>query len=447
MMRLNRSQSAPELGIFSLMENDFQAVSHLQVSPNHRFLADSAGKPFFWLGDTAWTLLQRLDSTETVEYLDDRAAKGFNVLQCMGIMEFDGLRVGARANGEVPLINLDPARPNEKYWNHVEWVINEAARRGMILALLPTWGDKWNQRSGIGPEIFTPDNAESYGAWLGQRFRDEPLVWVLGGDRTIDTPEHLEITRRMARGLRSQCHQLITFHPPGQKSSAEWLHDEEWLDFNIWQTGHSFSGADAAKYIEKDYARTPVKPVLDGEPRYEDHPIRWRWDNPAAWDSSNGYFDDFDARQAAYSTVFAGGCGITYGANSTFQCYRTGQEDRFGARTEWREALQLPGAAQMQHLKKLLVSRPYFSRIPDQSFLLSGEDAEPHRILATRDADGAYALVYIPNGQSMDADFAKLCGTPRASWFDPRTGESHETAAQRTMTPPDTRDWVLVLDA
>jgi hypothetical protein len=177
------------------MINDFHQVSHLRVAAGQRYLTDSSGAPFFWMGDTAWTMLQRLDRDETLEYLDNRQAKGFNVLQTMGIMEFDGLRVGAQANGEVPLIDLDPARPNEKYWTHVEWVLTEAARRGMLLALLPTWGDKWNVKSGIGPQIFTPQNAAVYGEWLGRRFREFPLIWVLGGDRSIENEEHLEIMR------------------------------------------------------------------------------------------------------------------------------------------------------------------------------------------------------------------------------------------------------------
>lgn len=435
------------------MTNDFHRVSHLQVHPGQRYLTNSSGTPFFWLGDTAWTMLQRLDRDETLEYLDNRQAKGFNVLQTMGIMEFDGLRVGARANGEAPLIDLDPTRPNEKYWAHVEWVIVEAARRGMLLALLPTWGDKWNVKSGIGPRVFTPQTAGVYGEWLGRRFREFPLIWVLGGDRSIESDEHLQTMRAMAKGLRAGDggRHLITFHPPGQQSSSTWLHGEPWLDFNMWQTGHTFSGDDSARYIEKDYARTPIKPVLDGEPRYEDHPIRWRWDNPSAWDENNGYFNDFDARQAAYGALFAGACGHTYGANSVFQCYRNGQPDNFGARREWCEALDLPGAAQMQHARNLMQSRPFFERVPDQSLLLSGEDESPNRILATRAIDGSYAMVYLPQGQNVTQnvtiDLQKLSDAPRAWWFDPRRGEAHETGAEsHCFEPPSPEDWILVLD-
>ncbi len=128
---------------------------NVRVSSNHRFLMTDDGHPFFWQGDTGWTVLQRLNREETIDYLDDRAAKGFNVVQVMGITEFDALRV-PNAYGELPLHNMNPDTPNDRYWQHVDWVIAEAAKRGMVLALLPCWGDKVNRAWGVGPEVFTP---------------------------------------------------------------------------------------------------------------------------------------------------------------------------------------------------------------------------------------------------------------------------------------------------
>ena len=144
--------------------------------------------------------------------------------------------------------NNDPATPDVRdgpdndYWDHVDFVVNQAGALGMYIGFLPTWGDKWNIKRGAGPEIFTPQNAEVYGAWLGRRYRNTPnIVWILGGDRPIDTDTHKEIIRAMARGLRAGdggAH-LMTFHPPGANSSSTWLHDEPWLDFNMRQNGHA----------------------------------------------------------------------------------------------------------------------------------------------------------------------------------------------------------------
>lgn len=52
------------------------AAERLRVTESGRYLERADGAPFFYLGDTAWLLLQRLDSAETERYLADRAEKG-----------------------------------------------------------------------------------------------------------------------------------------------------------------------------------------------------------------------------------------------------------------------------------------------------------------------------------------------------------------------------------
>jgi len=257
------------------------SLPRLKVSESHRFLMTDEGQPFFYLGDTAWELFHRLDRDEAGLYLQNRAAKGFTVIQAVALAELDGLDT-PNSYGHRPLIDRDPTRPDLRdgqdndYWDHVDWVIDKAASLGLYIGLLPTWGDKWNKKWGAGPEIFTPDNAAVYGQWLGRRYRDRPIIWILGGDRPVESDRHREVIRALARGLKEGDggSHLMTFHPSGGQSSSAWFQDDAWLDFNMHQTGHRDRGAGWER-IEADYGRTPVKPVLDGEPLYEDHPINF----------------------------------------------------------------------------------------------------------------------------------------------------------------------------
>jgi hypothetical protein len=443
---------------------------NLRVSPNGRFLMYDDGTPFFWLADTGWTILQRLNRDETLEYLDDRAAKGFNIIQTMGITEFDALRV-PNAFGETPFLDMNPATPNDKYWQHVDWVIEEAAKRKMLLALLPIWGDKVNRGWGVGPEILTPENARLYGQWLGKRYRDAPLIWVVGGDRRVENERHLETWRALAQGLKNgdDAKHLMTFHPPGGHSSSFWYHDDEWLDINMWQTGHHISGyINNYERIAQDYARQPVKPVLDGEPCYEDHPIMI--DDGETYRRSDVLFNDFHARRAIYTGVFAGACGHTYGANGVFQCFvpemrdpekyarwgldpaiKTIRPDEFHSRFDWRESLQFPGAHQMQHAKNLMLSRPYFERIPDQNLIRSENAGGMTYVAATRAQDSSYAMIYFPCAQTVELDLSPLAPRLRAWWFDPRSGEAqllgeYSNGVHSFSSFYSGPDWVLVLD-
>ncbi|BDI30491.1 hypothetical protein CCAX7_25420 [Capsulimonas corticalis] len=419
----------------------------LKVSDNRRFLVHGDGRPFFYLADTAWEILYRLDREEAEFYLQDRAAKKFTVIQMVGLVEYGFAK--PNRYGQIALIDSDPLRPNEEYFAHADWLIACANALGLTVALLPTWGDKWNKAWGAGPEIFTPANARAYGEWLGRRYRNANLIWVLGGDRHILSDEHKEMIRAMAEGLSEGdggAH-LRTFHPPGGHSSAQWMHDEPWLDFNMWQTGHD-RNRDTYHAIESDYARTPVRPCLDGEPGYEDH--------PASFNPANGYLDDYDVRKSAYGAVFAGACGHTYGCHDIWQFLNPAWAPPVTyAHTPWREAIHFPGSGQVGILRSLIESRPYLTRIPAQPLLASDTSIGTDHIQATQDSHGRYALIYSASGRPFRVHLDRLSGEKKTMhWFDPRTGAARfggDVPRQnvKEFTPPSSgpgNDWVLVLD-
>ncbi len=414
-----------------------------------RYLVNERGEPFFYLGDTAWELFHRLTREEAELYLKDRAAKGFTVIQAVALAELDGLNA-PNPYGDTPLHKNDPTQPNEAYFQHVDWIVDRANTLGLYIGLLPTWGDKVNKRWGVGPEIFTPDNARVYGEFLGKRYRHKSVIWILGGDRPVENDTHRAIWRAMAAGIRAGdggAH-LITYHPVGGQSSADALHAEEWLDFNMLQSGHSQRYAANYAMLERDYLRTPVKPCMDGEPCYEDHPV--------GFDPKNGWFDERDVRRAAYWALLSGAHGHTYGCHNIWQMFVPNKRAPVtAARRSWQESLNLPGAGQMQHAKNLMLRRAMLLRISDQSLLASdaGEGAE--HIRAARAADGSYAYIYLPVPKPVRVRMDKLNKrTVQASWYDPRTGQSRfigefRNTGEREFQPPaqNGEDWVLTLEA
>jgi hypothetical protein len=280
-----------------------------------RYLVTERGEPFFYLGDTAWELFHRLTREEADLYLKDRAAKGFTVIQAVVLAELDGLNT-PNAYGDTPLHRNDPTQPNEAYFRHVDWVIDRANALGLYVGLLPTWGDKVNKKWGVGPEIFTPENARVYGEFLGKRYRDKGIVWILGGDRPVETEAHLSIWRAMAAGLRAgdDGAHLMTYHPVGGQSSAERLHAEPWLDFNMLQSGHARRAEANYAMLARDYARMPVKPCMDGEPCYEDHPI--------GFDPRNGWFDAAMCGARRTGRCWQGRTGTPTAATTSGRCTR-----------------------------------------------------------------------------------------------------------------------------
>ena len=433
-----------------------QPFSHgrLKVSDNQRYLVHQDGTPFFWLGDTAWELFHRLNKQEADQYLMHRAKQGFTVVQAVVLAEM-GLNE-PNAQGDLALKDNDPLKPNEPYFEHVDYIINKAAEYGIVIALLPTWGDKvFKDTWGKGPEIFNVNNAAGYGEWIGKRYKNkENVVWIMGGDRTPrKDSDDLKIWRMMAagveKGIGGNDKALMSFHPQPNGlemgGSSNWYHDDNWLDFNMLQNGHCRDEITYDK-VTFVYKRKPAKPVIDAEPIYEDHPVCF---NAADLGTSNAY----DVRKFAYLDLFAGAFGHTYGCHDVWQMFAAGREPVNGPHFKWQEALDLPGAKQMTFVKQLMTSRPLLDRIPDQSLIEENNYGPSDRIQATRGTD--YAFIYSAAGHQISVNAGKISGSEFAAhWYDPRNGEARligkfANKGRHQFKPPTSgygKDWILVLD-
>ena len=170
-------------------------------------------------------------------------------------------------------------------------------------------------------------------------------------------------------------------------------------------------------YVDSTWAYKPIKPVLDDEPSYEDIPKGLHDANEARW-------QDYDVRRYAYWSVFAGSCGHTYGHNAIMQMLKPGYPTGYGSDgtvKAWYQGLEDPGYNQMQYLSDLMLSFPYFERIPDQSIIVGKNGMKYDRLIATRGKD--YLMVYNYNSNVMKIDLRKISGKKKLLWwFNPSDG-------------------------
>ncbi|MBO0933149.1 glycoside hydrolase family 140 protein [Fibrella aquatilis] len=457
-----------------------QRLPRIMAQPNGHFLQTATGKPFFWLGDTNWELVHRLSRQEIDQFLAVRKQQRFTVLQVVALAEFDGL-TQPNAHGDLPLLNLDPTQPaltpgnnpadsaQYDYWDHVDYLIKQAEKMGLYVALLPTWGDKLTKDWGAGPVIFTEKNARIYGQFLGKRYaRATNVIWMLGGDRPATlTPaeatrrkrepyDHRPIWRAMAAGIHDGLGRnvpaLMTYHTwgGGYRTSQE-MADEPWLTMNTMQSGHG-GGHDIPvwDWVMADFAKKPVKPTIDLEPNYDDHPV-----NPwPKWDPKNGYFTAYDVRKQTWRSVLAGGAGVTYGHHFVWQFYSAKRPAINPGDTliPWQQALRSEAAGQMQHLRNLIEKYPG-NRLPDNSLITSEIGEKGKHLQACRTENGRYAFIYTPVSESFTVDLSKLSGQRiTAYWHDPRTGQKtpagtiQDRQAHEFQPPANGPDWVLVLE-
>jgi len=396
----------------------------LRVGHNGRYLVDSQGQPFFWLGDTAWLLFQMTTREDADLYLKTRASQGFTVIQAALVMGEERVGGTLRPNvyGDLAFVGGNPASPlatpgkdvrqadEYDYWDHVDYIIERAAAHRLTLGLLPLFiGYR-----GDGYKYLTPDRASDYGLFLGRRYRSNPhLFWILGGDNTPDTEAKRKVWHELARGItvgvadqEEYRETLMTYHINGNHSSSQWFHQAPWLDFNMVQVW----GNEKEIYpkLAQDYQLTPVKPTGLGEGSYEDGP-----------QYPTKPIDALKVRKQAYWSYLAGGYH-TYGNTNTwnfgsFKAERT---------QDWKQALRSPGTAHLSVLTKLLVSMEWWKLVPDPYVFVDGMGSGETRHAAMRSTAGDRLLVYLshPGTVSLRLDGITAANAAQATWVDPQTG-------------------------
>lgn len=415
----------------------------LQVSKeNIHYLSHSDGTPFFWLADTGWEMLHRLNRSETETYLENRKTKGFNVIQTVIISEFIhmdkvtnfyGDSIFVNENPEKPKISAgrNPENPDEyDFWDHVDFAVETAAKNDLYLALLPTWGEWVTPRT--DKALFnTKEQAYNYGWFLGNRYRkSENIIWILGGDRKPDErPNGIELWRAMAEGIADGKNDikkqdgkadftttLMTHH--SYTSSSKWFHTDEWIDFHTWGSYHAeINNTNSYLAAIADWNLPNPKPTLNSEPFYEGHRINYAIDD-------NGIFTSADVRIAAYWSVFSGAAGFTYGCQPIWQ-FTDETRKKHSPKTfqNWQQGMEMPGAKHVAYLKNLMLSFPLNEMKPYQSLIVSGQGDCANYIPVIRGK--SFALIYIPSGGKPEIRLGKISGQKiKASWFDPRTGET-----------------------
>jgi hypothetical protein len=446
--RLRRGSFACAVLLLSCSVLAQTAAPRLKVSPNHRWLQYSDGRPFFYLGDTSWRLFPNVTREQADLYLANRAAKGFTVIQACILNNVDE----PNAYGDKPLIDRNPQTPNEAYFRHVDYIVNKAEQLGLFIGMLPTWGNNWTRHNAKPPYLFTVENARPYGRFLGSRYRNKPIIWILGGDEGIRSDEERAIVESLAAGLREGdggTH-LITYHPRGPGRSSDYFPQESILDFNMYQSSHGAHDHDNGLFAEHDYALQPAKPTLDGEPRYETLPVGFYYPEASKYDR----FDDYDVRQAAYWSILSGACGHTYGNNNVWQMWDSNHKPEISPNMPWYQSLDHPGAFQMGLMRRLFESRPFQKLVPDAALVPNGPTNGGAKIRAERADDGSFAFIYSPRGESFTIDKSRLkVARLKEIWFDPRYGASysHTTTAEayQTYAPPTSgrgQDWLLILE-
>ena len=389
------------------------AAPSYRISENGRFLVDPDGAPFFWQADTEWELFYALTAQDARDLIRARKAQGFTVIQAM----CDGLFPSWIPPGKLPppaalmpWLNENPTTPNAAFFERMDAIVN-AAREEHVLLLIGVY-----HLDDVTAKRVTLENIGTWTRWLAHHYKDVPnLIWSM---YAAPEPASLPMVQAALKGLHEGDggSHLTTLHPEGAAGSSSFVPGG--LSLNTFQS--LSSGHLNYEFARADYLRTPAKPVVNGEARYE----------------SDGNTTAFDVRRSAWWSYLAG-AGFSYG-----------HIENWKSPGSWREWIDAPGAKQVEVAGKILRSLDWSKRVPDQNILVDAGEAA-----AARSADGDWILVYLPEHApvTLQLNSLEISKTASASWINPLNGQKEKagdypTSARPTLSPPaGWRDALLLI--
>jgi len=390
----------------------------IHVSGSGRYFVDGNGNPLFWQGDTEWELFHFFSAPDAEALLRKRRDQGFNVVQVMvaGVYpEWDAMKGVKPPTDSLAWLDGNPLTPNEDYFRRADEIVARAADLGMVL-VIGVYHAADQDRGRINLQ-----NAGPWARWLARRYRNaRNIVWCMY-PHAVEASE--PVVRATVQGLMEGdggAH-MITMHPDPSPTSSSFMHKEPWLSFNTLQTWST----DFANYymVAADYGKKPVKPVVDGEGRYEGE------------DGTT----PLETRRSGYWACLAGGF------------YSFGHRDNWMSPTSWRTWWDTPGASQMKVLGSVFRSVEWWKLVPDPTILANGTQGDA----AARSADGDWILAYLTNDNPVTLNLRGFTASPSATgwWIDPQTGARTRigpisTTEEHAFSPPHgCQDAVLLLES
>ena len=393
-------------------ENPIYAHGFLKIGDHRRGFVHYDGTPFFWLGDTAWSMSSGITTEEWKEYLSFRRAQGFNVVQVNSLPQHDSSVSDYRKPFRVGRRGWDVARPNVEYFRYLDQLVAMTTGAGLFTAMVVLWFDYvpgtnlwWRMKR---RSFFTPELAALYGRYLAARYGAFGTIWMVTGDSDFETRKSMAVYDAAANAIRrtDPYASLMTAHLNGEIYTPPALNERAWLDFHMFQSGHSETSKQRAlKYAQKDRAYAPIRPVFNAEPMYDSTYHAYTGDRKPDRDVIRGVY---------WNSILGGGnAGLTYGIHGIWSW------DRPPISPTWRDLLRFESANDAVRLKRFFEALPWWELEPCNQ-LLAMDDGENAVVACT--PEHGLIVAYV----SQADELALNIGTESqyaGQWFNPRTGE------------------------
>lgn len=438
----------------------------IRVSANSRYMEDASGTPFLLHGDSAWFLIVQLTKEEAEEYLENRRQKGFNAI-LVNLGESDYPHAAAKNRYGDPMFSTpqDFSTPNENFFAHVDWVIQKAREKGILVVLNPCYTAGGGPGEGLAQAVRDngPTKCRNYGRYIGNRYKHHAnIIWQAVGDSTPPPGSALEQNwLEILWGIKE--------FAPSHHWTAHLFRFTTALDQAAFAPHMTMDNAYGANrtYIQtlRAYNRPNPKPTFRHEAHYEGTGVP----HYASAENESPQM----MRAQAYWALLSGATGHFFGNHSIWSFGFPAHVGRYvPPDNNWRAGMDRRGSREMVHVKALFQGRAWHNLVPDQdhtvvtggygTFGVDDNTAGGDYVTAARTGDGSLVMAYMPStgteSRTITVNMTSLSGAANARWYNPTSGKFSGIAgsplansgSREFTTPGDNgtgaNDWVLVLE-
>jgi len=443
----------------------------LQISSNSRYFTTAAGKPFFFLMDAGWEAPVQLNTSQIDQYITDRQSRGFTafIIEMTTLLYSSQQPTYQNVYGSNPFSTInntgapyylattcDFSTTVNAYWQNVDYFIQEAYNRGMVVVAFPAYtGFPGSPAQGWYTPIMgdTTAHLQTFGIFCANRYKNYTnIIWGMVGDNSLsqsDLAQHWNI----ATGIESVAGTKALVYAKAQRhvSGFSLLTSDGGISLypgfnvnNAYISNCSATGYTQVSDCLTEYGRSGPYPFFVDENDYE----------------GNGSCTANDIRLALYGPALSGACGVSFGNEQLWGFGCANNLIANGPAATLASSLNTTGAQHSTVYAQIMQLKAWQKLVPktDTSLVTTSLGSGASTISPALASDGSFAYIYTAAGSGFTVNLAAFTiGSIPARWYDPTNGSSQAATGSpfsntgtNAFTTPGTNaggdsDWVLVL--
>jgi hypothetical protein len=430
----------------------------IKTKPGVRYFEYADGTPFFYLGDTHWGMPKEPFDTMFKTVVDTRVQQGFTVYQSQPHLHPDNhgpgynLRDGLQASDLAAFVDLD---------RRFAYIADAGLVHANAQLFFPTE---------LSENHYEADYLRQLGRYWVARYGAYPVLWTTAQE--ADDDYYYE---------RGDSNFIAEDNPWKTVAAAVGANDPYRHPLTAHQEATSYTNASKSEFKKLEahtWFGVQWSPALDRSPDFAVPKDYWHNGGGKPAINYEGLYDyfwtgHFGARAQGWISYLNGMYGYGYGAIDLwlYQCTWDMDATRFDGveyitpedkATPWTESLYFETADQLGHMQRFWEEIEWWKFTPcfdDRCRFIPGWSPwwRPWKATATSfsvasDGNNAYVAYFYQPTRSTGLLRGLNCGSYKAEWFNPRTGEAVPIGTVRPFlglyripSKPDKEDWVFYL--